>query len=472
MNFKELISNYLDNIADSELNSISINSREITNGDLYISLAKNITNQRNYIQEDIEKGASLILTNIKSLEDRNKNIIFIENLDKNLGTLSNKFYKNPSEKLKVFGVTGTNGKSSVSYYLFQLLNQIEKKNGLISNLKLNKSGIYFSSLTTPDIFTLNKILSSFVSDKKRAAIFEVSSHGIKQKRISGIEFDYGCLTSFSRDHLDYHSSMSEYGKVKESFFLDNKFKGGVINVDSKIGQKIFSGKKDFISISRKNKKSDIYIEDKKGQFFIHSPWGNFQFPERIFADHIMMNIASALGLFCISSKKIDLKKINLNKIIDLPGRFQKINFKSNKYLYIDYAHTPVALENILLSLKNKYKGKLICLFGCGGDRDQGKRPLMGSVADSLADKIILTNDNPRFENPKKIIEEILMGIEDLSKAKIILDRTKAIKFGLKILSEEKEESVLLLAGKGHESNQEIKRKTIQSNDYEIVRSFI
>ena len=162
----------------------------------------------------------------------------------------------------------------------------------------------------------------------------------------------------------------------------------------------------------------------------------------------------------------------MNKIIDLPGRFQKINFKSNKYLYIDYAHTPVALENILLSLKNKYKGKLICLFGCGGDRDQGKRPLMGSVADSLADKIILTNDNPRFENPKKIIEEILMGIEDLSKAKIILDRTKAIKFGLNILSEEKEESVLLLAGKGHESNQEIKRKTIQSNDYEIVRSFI
>ena len=303
MNFKELISNYLDNIADSELNSISINSREITNGDLYISIAKNITNQRNYIQEAFEKGASLILTNIKSLEDRNKNIIFIENLDKNLGTLSNKFYKNPSEKLKVFGVTGTNGKSSVSYYLFQLLNQIEKKNGLISNLKLNKSGIYFSSLTTPDIFTLNKILSSFVSDKKRAAIFEVSSHGIKQKRISGIEFDYGCLTSFSRDHLDYHSSMSEYGKVKESFFLDNKFKGGVINVDSKIGQKIFSGKKDFISISRKNKKSDIYIEDKKGQFFIHSPWGNFQFPERIFANHIMMNIASALGLFCISSKK-------------------------------------------------------------------------------------------------------------------------------------------------------------------------
>ena len=472
MNFKELISNYSENITGLKLNSISLNSQEITNRDLYISLAKNVANQKNYNQEAFKRGASLILTNLKSLEDRDKKIIFIDNLDENLGTLSNKFYKNPSKKLKVYGITGTNGKSSVSYYLFQLLNQIEKKNGLISNLNLNKAGIYFSRLTTPDIFTLNKILSSFVSDKKKAAIFEVSSHGIKQKRISGIEFDYGCLTSFSRDHLDYHSSISEYGKVKESFFLDNKFKGAVINIDSKIGQKIFSIKKDFISISRKNKKSDIYIEGKKGLFFIHSPWGNIQFPERIFADHIMMNIASAFGLFCISSKKIDLKRLNLKNIIDLPGRFQKIHFKSNKCIYIDYAHTPAALENILLSLKNKYKGNLICLFGCGGDRDQGKRPLMGAVANSLADKIILTNDNPRLENPKKIIEEILEGIKDLSKANVIEDRTKAIKFGLKILSQEKEESVLLLAGKGHESNQEFKRKTIESNDYEIVRSFI
>ena len=472
MNFKELIPDYSGNINDLQLNSISINSQDITNGDLYISLAKNIINQKKYNLDAFKRGASLILTNKKSSEDRDKKIIFVENLEGNLGPLSNKFYKNPSKKIKIFGITGTNGKSSVSYYLFQLLNQIEKRNGLISNLNLKKSGIHFSNLTTPDIFTLNKILSSFISDKKKAAIFEVSSHGIKQKRISGIDFDYGCLTSFSRDHLDYHSSIREYGKVKESFFLDNKFKGGVINIDSKIGQRIFSYKKDFISISRKNKKSDIYIEEKKGQFFIHSPWGNLKFPERIFADHIMMNMASAFGLYCISSKKIDLKMLNLNNIFDLPGRFQKIQLNSNKCLYIDYAHTPAALENILLSLKKKYKGNLICLFGCGGDRDQGKRPLMGEVADSLADKIILTNDNPRFENQKKIIEDILEGIKDLNKVEIITERTKAIKSGLKLLSEEKEGSVLLLAGKGHESNQEIKRKTIKSNDYEIVRGFI
>ena len=352
MNFKELIPDYSGNINDLQINSISINSQEITNGDLYISLAKNVKNQKKYNLDAFKRGASLILTNKKSLEDRKKKIIFVENLDENLGSLSNKFYKNPSKKIKIFGITGTNGKSSVSYYLFQFLNQIEKRNGLISNLNLKKSGIHFSNLTTPDIFTLNKILNSFILDKKKAAIFEVSSHGIKQNRISGIEFDYGCLTSFSRDHLDYHSSMKEYGKVKESFFLDNKFKGGVINVDSKIGQRIFSFKKDFISISRENKKSDIYIEDKKGQFFIHSPWGNLQFPERIFADHTMMNIASAFGLYCISSKKIDLKRLDLNNIFDLPGRFQKIQLNSNKYLYIDYAHTPAALENILLSLNS------------------------------------------------------------------------------------------------------------------------
>ena len=173
-----------------------------------------------------------------------------------------------------------------------------------------------------------------------------------------------------------------------------------------------------------------------------------------------------------TSKKPNLNKLNLKKIYDLPGRFQKINIDSNKYLYIDYAHTPEALENILKSLKKKYHGSLICLFGCGGGRDQGKRSLMGAIADSFADKIILTNDNPRFENPKVIIEDILEGIKNQKKVEIINDRTKAIKFGLKLLSKEKEGSVLLLAGKGHESNQEIKNKTIESNDYEIVRSFI
>ena len=186
----------------------------------------------------------------------------------------------------------------------------------------------------------------------------------------------------------------------------------------------------------------------------------------------MFNIAAALGLFCLSLNKINLRKLNLEKIKDLPGRLEKINVASNKYCYIDYAHTPDALEKVLQSLKNKYRGNLICLFGCGGDRDQGKRVLMGSVADSLADKIILTNDNPRFENPNQIVMHISDGIKDIKKVKIISDRTKAIKYGLKLLKEDRKESVLLLAGKGHEFNQEIKRKNIHSNDYEIVRSLI
>ena len=199
---------------------------------------------------------------------------------------------------------------------------------------------------------------------------------------------------------------------------------------------------------------------------------NLEIPNQIFADYKMINIAAALGLFCLSLNKINLRKLNLEKIKDLPGRLEKINVASNKYCYIDYAHTPDALEKVLQSLKNKYRGNLICLFGCGGDRDQGKRVLMGSVADSLADKIILTNDNPRFENPNQIVMHISEGIKNIKKVKIITDRTKAIKYGLKLLREDRKESVLLLAGKGHEFNQEIKRKTFHSNDYEIVRSLI
>ena len=472
MSLHDLLPEYSGKINDFKISSISLDSQEIKKGDLYISLANDSNQQKKYNQEALKKGANCILTNNKSIENIEKKIIYVSELKEKLGFLSNKFFENPSKKIEVFGLTGTNGKSSVSYYLFQLFSQIKKDIGLISSIKLKESGIYNSKLTTPDVFTLNKILSNFLLEKKKAAIFEVSSHGIDQERIAGIDFDYGCFTSFSRDHLDYHSSINKYAKVKESFFLNNKFKGAVINIDSKVGKKIFSNSHDFVSVSRKNKKSDICIEKNKGKFFIKTPWGHVNLPDRIFADHTMVNIAAALGLFCLSSKKPNLNKLNIKKIYDLPGRFQKINIDSNKYLYIDYAHTPEALENILKSLKKKYHGSLICLFGCGGGRDQGKRSLMGAIADSFADKIILTNDNPRFENPKVIIEDILEGIKNQKKVEIINDRTKAIKFGLKLLSKEKEGSVLLLAGKGHESNQEIKNKTIESNDYEIVRSFI
>ncbi len=472
MKLKELLPDYLGKVSDDKLNSVSLNSQEISKGDLYISIAKDVSLQKKYCQEALKNGASFVLTNNLSIENLPKKIIFVKNLEKKLGLLSNKIYENPSKKITVFGITGTNGKSSVSYYLFQLFNQIKMSSGLISNVNLKNPGICISKLTTPDIFSLNKILNNFLLNKKEAAIFEVSSHGIKQKRVEGISFDYGCLTSFSRDHLDYHSSMKEYEKVKESFFADNKFKGGVINADSKVGKRILLKNKEFLSISMEDNKSDIFIDKNKGKKVINSPWGNLEIPNQIFADHKMLNIAAALGLFCLSSNKINLSKLNLEKIKDLPGRLEKINVALNKDCYIDYAHTPDALEKVLQSLKNKYQGNLICLFGCGGDRDQGKRVLMGSVADSLADKIILTNDNPRFENPNQIVMHISEGIKNIKKVKIITDRTKAIKYGLKLLKEEKEESVLLLAGKGHESNQEIKRKTIYSNDYEIVRGFI
>lgn len=453
---------------DIFLNSISINSKEINKGDAFISIDGSKKNRELYIDDAIQRGAIVILTNLDSNFKASIPILFIKDLKETLSNLSNNFHQSPSNKIKVFGITGTNGKSSVANYLYQIKKLHKEKVGLISNL--NNEDHYYSKLTTPDTFLLNKIISKCVKKNKKSIIFEVSSHAIQQKRIEGIDFDYGCLTSFSRDHLDYHGSMKEYSKVKENFFKDNSFAKAIINTESNLGKKLVNQNKNFISLSSIDKCADIYLENKKEISIIHTPWLKINLPHDIFAKHVMMNIASSLGLFLADSKTKKIKEINFKKLEGLPGRLESCKLTFNQSCFIDYAHTPEALKATLKALRNEYTGTLICIFGCGGERDKGKRALMGEIASSFADNIIITNDNPRAEDPRVISSEILKGIKDKSKTEVIYDRTIAIKTGLNKLKREEKRSVLLIAGKGHESFQEISGRFIKSNDYEIVRS--
>lgn len=453
---------------DIFLNAISINSKEINKGDMFVSIDGSIKNRELYFKEVVQKGAKVILTNFESNFEASIPIIFIKDLREKISNLSNNFYQYPSKKIEVFGITGTNGKSSVASYLHQIMRLHGEKAGLISNL--NSKEAHYSKLTTPDTFLLNRIISKCVQEKKQSIIFEVSSHAIHQKRVEGIEFDYGCLTSFSRDHLDYHDSIDKYSKVKESFFKENLFSNAVINTESKLGKKIVGQNKNFISLSSMDKNADIYLEIKKEISTIHSPWLKINLPQDIFARHAMMNIAASLGLFLAASKTKKIKETNLKKLKDLPGRLELVNLIFDQSCYIDYAHTPEALKLTLQSLRSKYTGSLICIFGCGGERDKGKRALMGEIASSIADNIIITNDNPRLENPEEISLEILKGIKDKSKTEVIYDRAIAIKTGLNKLKNKEKNSVLLIAGKGHEPFQEISGKFIKSNDFDIIRS--
>ncbi|MDA9636187.1 UDP-N-acetylmuramoyl-L-alanyl-D-glutamate--2,6-diaminopimelate ligase [SAR86 cluster bacterium] len=469
MNIYELVPETKKLISeDISLNSISINSKEINKGDIFVSIDGSIKNRKLYYKEVVLKGAKVILTNLEINIEASIPIIFIKDLKERLSNLSNDFYNCPSKKIEVFGITGTNGKSSVASYLHQIMMLHGEKAGLISNFDNKES--HYSKLTTPDVFLLNKIIKKCVEEKKQSIIFEVSSHAIHQKRVEGIEFDYGCLTSFSRDHLDYHGSINEYSKVKESFFEENLFNNAVINTESNLGKKIVRQNKNFISLSSLDKNADIYLEIKKEISTIHSPWLKINLPKEIFAQHSMMNIASSLGLFLAASETKKIKETNLKKLKGLPGRLELVKLKFDQSCYIDYAHTPEALKITLQSLRNKYAGALICIFGCGGERDNGKRSLMGEIAASMADNIIITNDNPRLENPEKISLEILKGIKDKSKTEVIYDRTIAIKTGLNKLKNKEKDSVLLIAGKGHESFQEISGKFIKSNDFDIIRS--
>lgn len=454
---------------DILLNSITLNSLDVQKGDLFISIVDSRELQKKYIKEAISRGAAAVLTGLDIVHNSKVPVIFKQDLKQTLGNLSDAFYKSPSKELITFGITGTNGKSSIANYLFQFKNNNGEKTGLISSISSKNS--YFSKLTTPDIFSLNKIFSLAIQEKKKSLIFEVSSHAIHQKRIEGINFNYGCFSSFSRDHIDYHGSIKEYAKVKESFFKENSFDSAVINIDSTTGKRIFRDNKNFVSLSSNQSNSDIFLDYKIEGSIIHTPWKKAFIPKNIFAKHIMMNLAASMGLYYLSKETDKLVDIDFKNLSGLPGRMEEIKIPFNQSCYIDYAHTPSALKESLSSLKNKHKGNLICIFGCGGDRDKGKRALMGEIASLIANQIIITSDNPRSEDPKKISLDILKGIKKSENIDIILNRTKAIKNGLNLLKKSKKDSVLIVAGKGHEIYQEISGKLIKQNDLEIIRSF-
>ncbi len=467
MNFKELIKTILKFKNESNCKSISLNSKKVKKNDIFIALSNDFDKNLENISEAISKGAGLIITEKKIQIKNSPPIINLSDLRNKLSEISNEFYEFPSKKIKLFGITGTNGKSSVSSFLHQILNKNNIKTALLTSIKSRKKGIFFSELTTPDIFFLNDFLFNSNLDNFEGAVLEVSSHAIHQDRVKGLNFSYGCFTNISRDHLDYHKSLKEYSKVKESFFLNNSFNSALINVDTPLGEKIKKNNKNFLSFSSKKQNSDFYF-DKSNIL----SYDNFNYDLNFFDGprFMKLNLAMAMSLAICTKLKIDLK--TFKNFYTPAGRFEKQKTFNGKLCLIDYAHTPQALDVVLKSIRSDSSGDIICIFGCGGDRDKGKRPNMGRVVERYSNKIIITNDNSRLEDPDKIKDDIMKGISKLSKTKYISDRKEAIKYGLKLLKKAKNDSVLLISGKGHENYQEINGKKIYFNDKKVVKEIL
>lgn len=463
-----------------KFDNLSLNSKQISKNTVFIAYPGNKHDGREFIQEAIENGAAGIIFESKNFK-KNLNLsipnISISDLKNKLAAISSQFYEYPSKKISIIGITGTNGKTTSAYWLSQCLNHLKIKTAFIGTLgygdlkKLKKS-----QNTTPSAIDLQRSIKEIYKKKYKYVAMEVSSHGIKEQRINNIEFKQRLFTNLSRDHLDYHKTMSEYAEVKKKFMLSEKNGNIIVNIDDKVGQSIFNNsvlpdnKKVSFSIYKKSKIQATNIIQKHNNLNFDLNYYGKSFPVRLKLIGIF-NIYNVLGVIgCLSTMGFEVNQIinSLKKIKQVPGRTEFIKkSKDLPSVMIDYAHTADALENILKSIKiNSFK-KIILVFGCGGDRDKGKRKEMAKIAEKYADHSLITSDNSRNENPKDIIEDISKHF-DQEPIKII-DRKEAICEAIKMADKG---DLVVIAGKGHEEYQEIGNKKIYFSDKKVVDDFI
>lgn len=458
---------------ETEISGIVFDSRKVSAGALYIAVKGVVTDGHAFIANAVDKGASVVVCEIFP-EQLKENITYIKvkNSAKTLGQLASNFYGNPSENLQLIGITGTNGKTSVATLLYGIFKELGLRSALISTVEYRIGDeIIPATHTTPDIITINKLLAKALEEGCKYAFMEVSSHGIHQRRIEGLQFSIAGFTNITHDHLDYHKTFDEYLKIKKSFFDQLPASAiAITNGDDKNGkimlQNTLATKKTFAMKTMADYHGKLLEADFNGMLL------NFNGKEfwttltgKFNANNLLLAFAIASELGQEESEILQaisrLKRVN--------GRFETMRSDGGIFFIVDYAHTPDALENVLDSI-NEIRTKnerLITVFGCGGDRDKEKRSEMGKIATRKSTLSILTSDNPRTEDPGEIIREIERGVEpqNYSKYTTIPDRKEAIKMAIKF-AEPKD--IVLVAGKGHETYQEVNGVKQDFDDRKII----
>lgn len=456
-----------------EISEIVFDSRKAVEDSLYVAVKGTVSDGHSFIDAAIAKGAIAIVCEVLP-ENLYPEITYIQVKDasKTLGQLASNFYGNPSEKLSLIGITGTNGKTSVTTLLFDIFKNLGFKSALISTVEYRIADeIIPSTHTTPDVVRLNQLLAKAVEVGCEYAFMEVSSHGIHQNRTEGLNFKIAGFTNISHDHLDYHKTFSEYLKTKKRFFDElNPEAIAITNIDDKNGtvmlQNTKATQKTYALKTMANYHGRILEADFNGMLL---NFGGREFWTTLTGKFNVYNLLLAYAVAIESGfhEEDILKAISTLKKVK--GRFETLKSDSGIFFVIDYAHTPDALENILDSINDirTKNERLITIFGCGGDRDHAKRPEMGKIATRKSTLAIITSDNPRTEDPAAIIKEIEAGVEpqNFSKYTSIPDRKEAIKMAIKFAEPR---DIILLAGKGHEDYQEINGVKHHFDDKETI----
>ena len=487
MHLKEIIENldfeliYGD--VDKDIKGVSCDSRKCKRDFIFVAITGYESDGHKFIKNAIENGATVIFyeanRGIDLREFYGKEITFVKVLDtrKVFSKLCTIYYKFPSKELNIIGITGTNGKTTITYILEKIL----KNCGVIGTVNYRFKDIELDAdNTTPDPCEINKILRLFRKNGAENVVMEVSSHAMEMNRVENIDFNFGIFTNLTSEHLDFHKNMENYFLAKSRFFteiLDNN-SVAIINIDDEYGKKLIDKiKYKKYSYSLSNREADVYVEKyrtslKGSEISIKLFNDGISIKTNLIGKHNIYNILASVTAAYLKGYPVDKIEKSLQAEIVIPGRLEKV--VKNKNIFVDYAHTEDALKNVLTCLKElkKKNSKLITVFGCGGDRDKLKRPKMGEVAAELSDFIVITSDNPRTEDPLKIIDDIVEGVKgkiDENNYRIIPERKDAIEMSLRLA---KNGDIVLVAGKGHENYQIIGKTKIDFDDREVILNFL
>jgi UDP-N-acetylmuramoyl-L-alanyl-D-glutamate--2,6-diaminopimelate ligase len=455
------------------IKNISIDSRIINSNDMFIALQGYSQDGHDFIKEVISKNVKCILCKkIPKILCYNVTYIIMHNIKNNLQKLCCNLYVNPTNKIQIIGVTGTNGKTTIATLLYELFTKSNQKSALFSTIHIiiDKLKIYATN-TTPNIVELYKYINQSIKKKCKYIFMEISSHAIYEKRILGIRFNGMIYTNLSHDHLDFHKCFSNYLHTKKQVFNNlSKNAFAIINVDDKYYQSLIDKCQAVIKTYSLKKKSNYHLkiiqQTKQGTIITIN---NHLLHTLLIGEFNMYNL---LAIYSTAIElKLNIKQLNENikYLKNIEGRFEIISYNELNII-IDYAHNPIALKNIFYNINKLYNKPIICVLGCGGNRDVEKRPVMTNIAYKLSHILILTSDNPRFENQNKIIQDMLKGISTPSNNLFIINnRKKAIKKSIQLASKK---NIVLIVGKGHEKFQEINGEKIKFNDKKVANYYI
>ncbi len=464
---------------------ISADSREVREGDLFIACRGTNTRGSLFIRDAFKAGAAAVVMDAALMSDldRRRSAIFpVADLTDKLGLIAGRFYGNPAGQLHLTGVTGTNGKTSICWWLAKVHSLLAGRHaGLIGTLGY---GCYprleAGPNTTPGAVGLQRLLAGFVEAAADTAFMEVSSHALDQGRVNGVGFDVAVFTNLSHDHLDYHRNLQDYFQAKEKLFRFDSLRAAVVNCDDSFGRSLLGSLPAGMEaigygLSGTPQRSvpplvkATLLPGAELILDIASPWGNGRVKPGVTGNFNAGNILAVVSVLGLAGFPLDRILEKLENIGPVPGRMESFRRADGARIVVDYAHTPAALEQVLASLREDCKGRLICVFGCGGDRDRKKRPGMGAMAQEYADEVILTDDNPRHEPGDGIIKDILSGMTGREPAVVERNRSSAIELAL---GHARPDDVVLIAGKGHETFQEVAGKRYPFSDRQQVRCLL